>query len=75
MRITVTSYSRGNKIYYDGLHWRYFIDNSIHDDSKSCRRCGRMPTEEGGDACIGHLEGVTSACCGHGVEHGYIIKE
>ena len=28
-----------------------------------------------GGACIGHLEGVTSACCGHGVEHGYIIKD
>ena len=71
----VTSYSRGNKIYYNGECWKYVSDNSVYNDSKPCIRCGNMPTEEGGDACIGRLEGVTSACCGHGVESGYTIKE
>ena len=71
----VVSYSRGNKIYLDGSVWKYAVDNSIHDDSKPCVRCGKMPYENGCDACIGRLEGVTSACCGHGVEHGYIIKD
>jgi hypothetical protein len=32
-----------------------------------------MPTEDGCDACLGHMEGVKSACCGHGVEKPYII--
>lgn len=38
-----------------------------------CIRCGKHPTPEGHDACLGQLPGVKYACCGHGVEHGYII--
>jgi hypothetical protein len=32
------------------------------------------PTKEGYDNCLGHIEGVASACCGHGVEIPYIVK-
>jgi hypothetical protein len=32
-----------------------------------------MPTKEGYDACLGYIEGAKSACCGHGVEEGYIV--
>lgn len=40
-----------------------------------CAHCGRAPTPEGHDACLGALPGVTAACCGHGVVggHGYIL--
>jgi len=24
------------------------------------------------DACLGHIDGATSACCGHGVKQPYI---
>lgn len=41
--------------------------------SKSCPRCGRMPTPEGHDACLGWIPGVRSACCGHGVEETYYV--
>lgn len=61
------SYLRGHKVYWDTKIWRYFDDDSIFDDSRPCVRCGRMPTPEGYDACLGHIKGVTSACCGHGV--------
>lgn len=27
------------------------------------------------DPCLGHLPGVRYACCGHGVDHGYIFFE
>ena len=38
-----------------------------------CKRCGRMPTKGGHDACLGELPGVQFACCGHGIEHGYMV--
>jgi len=68
----VTSHSRGNKIYFKADKWYYSEDNTINDDSKPCKRCGKKPTKEGFDACLGHIEGVTSACCGHGVEESYL---
>lgn len=71
----VKGYSRGHEIYYDGKDWRYVDDNQICDDSRPCKRCGRMPTAEGYDACLGHIDGVKSACCGHGVEEPYFVKE
>ena len=34
-----------------------------------------MPTKEGYDACLGHVKGAKSACCGHGVEESYVMYE
>ncbi len=31
-----------------------------------CDRCGLDRTPEGNDGCVGTLEGVKNACCGHG---------
>ena len=70
----VTSHSRGHKIYYDGNNWRYVDNNKILDEMRPCKRCGRIPTKEGYDACLGHIEGAISACCGHGVEEPHIVK-
>jgi hypothetical protein len=33
-----------------------------------------MPTAEGYDACLGHIEDAVSACCGHGVGSSYVVK-
>jgi hypothetical protein len=71
----VKTYSHGWEIYYDGKDWRYSDNDQICDDSRPCKRCGRMPTVEGYDACLGHIDGVKSACCGHGVEKPYFVKE
>ena len=71
----VKSYSRGWEIYYDGEHWRYVDNNAIENDYRPCKRCGRTPTQEGYDACLGHIDGVKSACCGHGVEEPYIVYD
>lgn len=73
----VKSYLRGHEIYYNNKdkQWYYLDDNSIADDSRPCKKCGKYPTKEGYDACIGYLEGVKSACCGHGVQEDFIIKE
>lgn len=67
----ITAHSRGHEIYFDGENWRYTDTNEIDIDKRPCKRCGRLPTEEGYDACLGRVEGATSACCGHGVEEGY----
>lgn len=67
------SHSRGNLIEStDGKSWQY-ADGAPFDDSRPCARCGRMPTPEGSDACLGHIEGARFACCGHGVREGYVI--
>lgn len=70
----ITAYSKGHEIYYDSTNWRYSDDNTVYDDSRTCKRCGRAPTKEGYDACLGYLEGVTSACCGHGVSKVILEK-
>ena len=71
--MTVTSHSRGHEIVLIESGWVYVDDGSPHDDSRPCKRCGRYPTEEGCDACLGFIEGVQSACCGHGEEKPYYI--
>ena len=61
------SYMRGHPIEYIGGCWRYSDNGAIcRIGGRECIRCGKMPTPEGHDACLGHIEGVTSACCGHG---------
>lgn len=69
----VKSYSRGWEIYYDGENWRYVDNNEILNDSRTCKKCGCMPTKEGYDACLGQIKGSKSACCGHGVEKSYVV--
>lgn len=70
-----TSYSRGHEIVFIKNNWYYADDLSIYDDSRPCKRCGCYPTKEGYDACLGHIQGAKHACCGHGVEKGYVILE
>lgn len=61
-------FSRGHLLVcYDGIIWRYFDSGAVHDDLRSCYRCHKLPTPEGYDACLGHILGAVSACCGHGV--------
>ena len=71
----IYSHSRGHKTYFDGNDWRYVDNNEIVNDMRPCKRCGKTPTTEGYDVCLGHIKGVKSACCGHGVEEPYVIKE
>lgn len=65
--------------------WKYHLETRsptsfslwvvhILNDSRPCKRCGRMPTKEGYDACLGYIKGAKSACCGHGIEKPYILK-
>jgi len=42
------------------------------EESEPCPRCGKARTPEGYDACIGHVPGAASVCCGHGLVPPYI---
>ena len=64
---------------------RYVDTGEVVDDERPCAQCGLdfYPCDhkdcdygdfkEVHDPCIGHLDGdIASACCGHGVEPGYL---
>ena len=85
-RQAVTSNARGWQIYmlrykfmgkfYWVEPWRFSDTDEPFDyerDRRPCKRCGHGPTPEGYDACLGHIEGVKHACCGHGVEPGVLV--
>ncbi len=66
--MTATSTSRGHPIRYDWSlkAWVYTDTGEPENDSRPCAHCGRAPTPEGHDACLGTIPGTKSACCGHG---------
>lgn len=72
--MTVKTYSKGWPVVYDGEKW-VWEDSGIPvvDEERPCKRCGKIPTIEGYDACLGFIEGVTSACCGHGIKEPFIM--
>jgi len=65
--MTAQAHSRGWPTEWDGRRWIYSDTRKPDTGRRTCRRCGRKPTPEGYDACLGHIPGATSACCGHGV--------
>jgi len=69
----IKSQSRGHEIFYDGADWRYTDTQEICEDKRPCKKCGKYPTKDGFDACTGHIDGATSACCGHGVEEPFVV--
>jgi len=75
--MTAKSYSRGHPIEYTKNGWVYSDNKESIKKERLCIRCKKMPTKDGHDACLGKIKGVSSACCGHGVEPGYsqILKK
>lgn len=74
---TITSQLRGHPIYWDERRkaWFYADNQSPATVERPCAKCHKMPTPEGYDACLGHIPGATAACCGHGVEAGYVLPD
>ena len=66
------SFSRGHATIYIGGAWVYCDNGEPVDTNRPCAKCGKLPTPEGYDACVGFVPGAKSACCGHGVEKGYV---
>ncbi len=61
---------RGHPAFWDGTVWRYSDNYKPVTNKRTCARCGKRPTKEGYDACLGFIPGVLFACCGHGVGRG-----
>ncbi len=71
--LTATSYHNGNKIHWnDSTKKWYYTDGKNIDKYRKCPKCSELPTKKGHDACLANLPDVKNACCGHGVEDGYI---
>jgi len=72
--MSANAFSRGHAIVDldDGKGWVYADTGEPHDDSRPCTSCGKYPTIEGHDACLGTMPGVAAACCGHGVKDPYV---
>lgn len=68
----ITSFLRGHLAEYINQQWVYSDDKSPAIDNRVCKKCEKMPTPEGYDACLGYIPNAVWACCGHGVEEPYI---
>ena len=56
----------------------YWEDNGqpySRNNRRRCKACGLSRKKSGHDPCIENLPGVKFACCGHGIEPGYIYFE
>ena len=71
------AYSRGWPIIRENEKWVYNDTKKLcfGDDRRPCKRCGKPPTPEGYDACMGYIPGAAAVCCGHGVQKGWITMK
>lgn len=70
-------YSRGHLVLVDEDDQGRYADTGelAVDNQRPCPLCHKPPTPEGYDACLGFIPNCRSACCGHGVEYGYVVME
>ena len=71
-KVFVPDYKEGERIIY------LYEDDSTKvdfDKPRSCPRCKQPATKEGHDACLGTLPNIQAACCGHGVQEGYVMEK
>ena len=63
------SFLRGHPIVIEDGRWIY-KDTRQHTtgNPRPCGHCGKEGTLQGHDGCLGTLQGVMNACCGHGIE-------
>jgi hypothetical protein len=69
----VQDYPSGNKKQNNMQSKENQLDPSVQ--RTPCVKCGKLPSKENHDACLGTLPGVIDACCGHGVTEAYINFE
>jgi hypothetical protein len=68
----ITGFLNGNPIEWTVNGWVYLDTRQLAKTPNPCPKCGELPTKKGHDHCLANLPGVKNACCGHGVEEGYI---
>jgi len=82
MEYDVTTRVMGHVVYLtqqvdtDGIRreWKYQDTDELLESNnpRPCVLCHKLATSDGHDPCIANLPGVNHACCGHGVERGYV---
>jgi len=76
--MVVYSHHRGHRVQAlqdsGGVYsdWRYMDGAKVRDEERNCPRCKAAHDFTDHDHCIANLPGVAYACCGHGVENGYV---
>lgn len=75
--MTAKAYTRGHEVYYDEeeKEWRYNDNHTSINNNRLCSKCDKQPIDDV-DFCLYGLHDcdfIVSACCGHGVENGYIL--
>lgn len=67
---------RGHEIQNVNDEWVYSDNGQLVKDAWKLRECGycKLPNRsDEHDACLGYLDGVANACCGHGnIEQAYV---
>jgi hypothetical protein len=73
--MTARGLIRGRPAAWDGAAWRWADTNGLAPGwggtERPCPACGLTADENGPDPCLGWIEGLISACCGHEVEDAY----
>ena len=74
--MVATSFVRGHPISYDeNMGWVFEDGGRVGDVLEVCPRCCQSHSPNDCDYCLKPLQQtdfIVSACCGHGVEQGYI---
>jgi hypothetical protein len=73
----VTSYLRGHEIEFINDEWIYRDTKeptATTYGTRPCGYCGLGYTKEGHDGCLGVLQGLMNACCGHGDVKGAYVQ-
>ena len=66
----------GVEVVFESGRWVWAdTHEAVGEGIRPCPHCGKLPGPNGEDGCLGHLPGVMHACCGHGIEDGYLIFE
>ena len=81
MSTLLISFVRGHETYWNEKDdsWHYRDNNEIvpleYKDNRPCIKCQKPPTKEGYDPCMGLVPDAVAACCGHGIDEGYVMKK
>lgn len=70
-----TFYISGKDINNNRMFIRDASGRFASEKNVRCPKCNKRATWDRHDPCIANLPGVKNACCGHGVDEGYIQFE
>ena len=78
--MTARSHMRGHPVEWSDQGWCWVWSDTkeptpMRGPERPCVLCGLTPDHGGPDPCLGFIQGASSACCGHGIDAGYIVTK